>query len=401
LARRYFRTSFEPGFSTEPEKYDIPSDTPEARSWIETMEEVSKYSEVSVMASIRSPPYYMKNNLTHALIPEFEQSYYTYIRSIADIIKNRYNVTIERVSPINEPKTGITTNQNTRMTPQQLCTMIQNFNDPLISICPEKTFFWVSIFYANHGLNDTDRTNCFKACEIFGTHAYSIYTNFTSFDNFKLYYDPKQYDRTIAKPIWQMEVSSRLSNFETEQMQEAIDLASNVFNFVATMCVQRYYFGSSYTLGGSGESLIWGNEDGSLRLPKKYFAYKHFTQASQVTPLSVTTCDPATFSGTKCAQFGDKRGVFANDLDVEVALNWFGVANCKSESFCCTTDEDDWTCDETISNGTIIMPPKSVCSCEVENKADPTPSPETGGSKTYTMGNSLLVFTLLTFLLYK
>lgn len=143
-------------------------------------------------------------------------------------------------------------------------------------------------------------------------------------------------------------------------MQEALDLAINIVNFVGTTCVQRYYFWLAYTLGASGESLIWGDPHGKLILPKKYFVYKHFVQASNTIngSVEVKKCNDSEASGgLLCIQFGEKGRIMVN---TEFSQKPLGKHECSL--LCCTTEIKDNSCDNkgfTSSN----IPARSVCHC--------------------------------------
>jgi hypothetical protein len=335
----------------------------------------------------------MKTNNT--LRRDQETAYHYFIRNVTQLIKNQFGISIERVSPVNEPENIFAPWEHTDMSPDQLCSMVNTFNDSLISICPENSYFWVSEIYSESG-KGTGRPTCADACQIFGTHGYTLNVDFTSTNNFKAYYDLTAYERktTQQKPIWQTEVSSTFDNYETEEMQEAIDLAFNIANFLGVTCIQRYYFWYSYTLGASGESLTWGQYNGSLKLPKKYYAYKHNTLASQATPgpMKVTSCGPETSSKVKCIKYGEHRAVFSNNVDSNVTVNWKGAVQCISGSLCCTTNDADWGCDGNVVNATSILPSKSVCSCEIKEASLPGDS---STAKYFNVSIILLPITLI------
>ena len=63
-----------------------------------------RYPNPSIMASVWSPPYYMKDMERVSLKPEYEQLYYYYIKNITQLIHDKYGLVVERVSPVNEPE---------------------------------------------------------------------------------------------------------------------------------------------------------------------------------------------------------------------------------------------------------------------------------------------------------
>jgi hypothetical protein len=174
------------------------------------------------------------------------------------------------------------------------------------------------------------------------------------------YYDQQKYDRKVpGMPIWQTEVSSTFGRASERQMEEALDMAVNIVNFVGHTCIQRYYFWLSYTLGSSGESLIWGTDAGDLRLPKKYHTYRHFTQASFGGEKRVSKCGKENLPEVHCIKFGDNHAVFVNPLANRVP-DWNQTISCDTGSFCCTTELNDWDCSGTGSE----LPQESICSCK-------------------------------------
>jgi len=182
---------------------------------------------------------------TYELPTENEIQYLYYIRNITKIIKDKYGITIEKISPINEPENVFATWDHTNMSPTQLCKMIHDFQDPLISLCPENSYFWVSDWYKDFEVNSV---NCSTVCPIHVTHAYAPNLDSTS-PNFPLaYYDLTEYsERGTTKPIWMTEVSSTWHEADKNQMKEALDLSTNIANMIGSTCIQRYYFWYAYT----------------------------------------------------------------------------------------------------------------------------------------------------------
>jgi hypothetical protein len=164
-------------------------------------------------------------------------------------------------------------------------------------------------------------------------------------------------------------------------MKEALDLASNIVNFVGTTCVQRYYFWQMYTNGASGESLIWGrlshknknnnSQEFSLYNSKKYFGFRHFTLGSKGGPKKVLECEIIQERETSvtCLKFSNPGGKNNVTTSVIIFVNkgsdHFRVegVECLEESFlCCTTQEMDWNC---VNGKEILLPKKGICSCKI------------------------------------
>lgn len=233
--------------------------------------------------------------------------------------------------------------------------MVHDFNDSLISICPENAYFTTSVSFAT-----LSNPTCLQSCEIFGTHAYRL--TIGGQNSFRVHYDLVRRQRGILRnvPIWQTEVCSTHNNPADNQMREALDMSINIVNFVGHTCIQRYYYWLSYTLNPSGESLIWGDNNNHLTLPKKYFAYKHFTLAAHGGSKVVNKYDPQ--NSVTYLTFGDYKAVFVNNHSAAVTANWTNAVSCLSSTFFCTTDSFDWI---GSSDDEIILPAQSVCSCEI------------------------------------
>lgn len=351
ISHRLFRTSFEQQFSPSENKYEIKCTDPYICSWINIHQALSSYADIKVFASIWSPPHYMKDNLFQ-LLPEYETAFYYFIRNVTNIIKQDFGIEIEKVSPVNEPENVFAPWDHTNMRPLQLCRIIRNFNDSLISVCPENSWYSVTNAYYNF-------LGCSQPCAIKATHTYALNTDLTS-PNFKLaYYDLQIYNfRGTSGPLWMTEICSTYPDADKTQMKEAIDLAINVINFVGVTCVQRYYFYYAYTKHYSGESLIWGNEEGELYLPKKFYVYKLLVRASNTTHTSteVSNCDVNTRKIFQCIQFGDVDRVLVNKDSSEK-----GIIPNQCMSLCCVTESDNFVCFDDTQH----IPPKSVCHCAV------------------------------------
>ncbi|CAL8075017.1 unnamed protein product [Orchesella dallaii] len=370
LGIRLFRTSYEPQFSPEENKYEINCTDAFTCSWINVHRLVSTLPGVKVFASVWSPPHYMKNDF-YQLLPEYETAYLYFIKNITAIIKRDFNIEIERVSPVNEPENVFAPWDHTNMDPDQLCRIVKSYKDPLISICPENSYFWVSKIYYNFESDDPS-LNCSLYCDIKATHAYSLNMDFTSSNSMLAYYDLKRYDeRGTQGPIWMTEVSSTYRDPDETEMQEALDLATNIVNFVGVTCVQRYYFWYAFSDRSSGESLIWLNTDGSLYFPKKFYVYKLFVRASNTThtPTEVNDCGSLSFRGSQssqsanivvtleCIQFGDVDRVLVNRELTDKQLD-----HHECTMLCCVTANYDYNCTES-QHRIHSVPPKSVCHC--------------------------------------
>lgn len=288
-----------------------------------------------------------------------ERNFHYFITNVTKLIDEQFDIEIERISPVNEPENIFAPWEHLNMLPQQLCRMVNDFNDSTISLCPENSYFSTSLIFATASI-----PACLDVCTVFCTHAYQLVLGENN--NFLAHYDLTARDRIIPNhiPIWQTEVCTTSRNAVERQMQYALDLAVNIVNFVGHTCVQRYYFWLSYTLNPSGESLIWGDIDGNLTLPKSYFAYKHFTLAAASDGAKmVNKFDPIT--GVSYLTFGESKAVFVNNLNSTQTVDWTGGEGTSYVCYglICTTDHYDWNL--SPKSATIVLPPESVCSCTV------------------------------------
>lgn len=287
-----------------------------------------------------------------------EQNFHYFIKNVTKLIKDQFNIEIERISPVNEPENIFAGWEHLNMLPQQICRMVNDFNDSTISICPENSYFTTSLIFAN-----SSTPACLDSCKVFGTHAYQLVLDANN--NLNSHYDLEARDRTILNriPIWQTEVSTTLETAIENQMRDALDMATNIVNFVGHTCVQRYYLWLSYTLNPSGESLIWGDLEGKLTLPKKFFGYKHFTFAAFKGAKNVKKYDPMT--GISYLTFGESKAVFVNNLNSTETVNRTEGISHVCFGLKCTTHLDDWNL--LPKSATIVLPPESICSCILKN----------------------------------
>ncbi len=67
------------------------------------------------MASIWSAPQHMKDTTWNTLPVEQEINFLYFIRNVTALIKTKFDITIERVSPVNEPENIFAEWEHTRM----------------------------------------------------------------------------------------------------------------------------------------------------------------------------------------------------------------------------------------------------------------------------------------------
>jgi len=64
----------------------------------------TQYRDVNLIASVWSPPSHLMDKETLRLLPEMEINYYFYLKNITTLIKDTYGISIDRISPVNEPE---------------------------------------------------------------------------------------------------------------------------------------------------------------------------------------------------------------------------------------------------------------------------------------------------------
>lgn len=121
---RHFRTSIESTLSPSSDVYEIRCGSiPRICSWIDIHDEISKYENISLMGSIWSAPAYMKDTTTNTLPVDQETNFHFFIRNVTALIKTRFNITIEDVSPVNEPENFFASWEHTRMVSTNKCSL--------------------------------------------------------------------------------------------------------------------------------------------------------------------------------------------------------------------------------------------------------------------------------------
>lgn len=348
LKLRNYRTEFMPQFSKTDDSYSIDCLDSQSCSWINlhsTFSRLLNQDDISLIVAIWSPPYYMKNVL-RGLKSRYEQSYYYYLKNVTSMVQKRFGLKIDQISITNEPENLIATWDECPMSPNQLCRLMRTYNDPLMQMCPENAWYPVSQLYRDYRFGLVD---CRSACSIISSHGYELSLN--PLHNFgTVYYDLNVYSEDKQSPVWITEISSTRASSESKQMDEAIDMSISIVNFVGTTCVQRFYYWYAFTDTPSGESLIWLDQStNQLFLPKKYFAYRHFTQASYG---SIDRVDCSVSGYYYCLQFKPNgKSIWVNSSSKEKEIG----SPCN---LCCTSADYDSSCSETNT-----LPPRSICSC--------------------------------------
>lgn len=337
---RLFRTEILHEFSHQPNVIKIACESVQTCAWINVHKSFKRLPQdnVKIFASIWSPPHYMKIKLNRLAIldPRWKTGYYQYIKSVAHSIKKNFSIDFERISIVNEPDDVFAEWDHLNMSPIQLCNYVTDYNDSQLAICPETAWFFNLRLYM---LNPT----CMKSCQIIAVHGYLL-----SLKNMLVHYDTLRNSHKFDKPIWMTEISGPFVKEGEPQMQEAIDLAISIVNFVGHSCVRRYYYWLAFTSFPSGESLLWSDTNGKLIFPKKYFIYRQFSKSSHSRGRRIAhLCSTPSYY---CLQI-DNNYVFVNN-------NQEPVPTQHHLKLCCTTELFDYEC----GHHSISLPPKSVCS---------------------------------------
>lgn len=341
LGIRLFRTEILPEFSERPENIAIECHNDKSCAWIDVHYSFARFEGTKLFASIWSPPHYMKTNFSRLslLRPKWKFRYYEFIKRVAFLAETEYSLNFEKISIVNEPDDIFAMWDHLNMSPMQLCNYLDDFNDPQLRICPETAWFFnMKLFmYFN---------SCKKVCDILAAHGYSP----NLFEQ-NVHYNTQLNSHHFDRPIWMTEISGPFVQDGEPQMQEAIDLAISVINFVGYSCVSRYYYWLAFTRFPSGESLVWFDEKKSeIVLPKKYHAFKQFSRSSSFQgPVSAYSCSVPS-DDYHCLRIG-VHTIFVNDKNDPVPTS-------QHLKLCCTSELYDLEC----GHHSISLPPKSVCS---------------------------------------
>lgn len=344
LLIRYYRTEILPSFSPSQDVYRISCIDTLTCSWISLHKNISKLNNIDFFASIWSPPHYMKDVLRR-LNKEYEFAFYYFITNITQIIKSNFNITLDKISIDNEPENIFAPWEQCFMTPRQLCGLVERYNDPRLQYCTENSYFKVTRSYMSYSSRDI---SCKTACKTVVSHAYHL--SLKPPNSFKAYYDTTPRPSFTSSPFWITEVSSTFTDAFEHQIQEAIDLATSIINFVGFTCVQRYYFWLIYSHDFFGESLIW-LVDGNLYYPKKYYAFRYFTQAA-FNSKQALLCSRSNYL---CLRIGNQL-IFVNNKYNSTTI----TTTCN---LCCTTKDYDHYCTDKCNQ----LPPRSICGCALKS----------------------------------
>lgn len=348
LGIRLFRTEILHEFSRRPGEVKIRCESEQTCTWINVHRSLARLPPKSVFASIWSPPHYMKVviNKIAVLRPQWKRGYYDYIKTTANLIRKDYLIDFEQISIVNEPDDIFAAWDHLNMSPIQLCNYLLDYNDPQLRICPETAWF------INLRLFMLSRT-CRRVCEIIAVHGYLV-----NIGKQTVHYDTSANSHSFNRPIWMTEISGPFVRNGEPQMQEAIDLAISIINFVGHSCVRRYYYWLAFTTSPSGESLIWFDQNKfELVIPKKYYVYRQFSKSSYSKgPRRARLCAQDNFD---CLRF-DNNYVFVNNKNDPVPTN-------HHMRLCCTSETYDLEC----GHHSISLPPKSVCSSIDAHHSDP------------------------------
>ena len=346
LGIRYLRSEYPPSFSPSKGVYQISCVDQASCTWITMANLLSSYPDIEFFISIWQPPTYMMTNAS-SLKPEFETEYINYLGNITSQAESNYNLTISRVSFVNEPEYFDAPWAHCFMLPAQVCRLARSMVDPRMKVCPETAYFWMAKSYLIEG-------QCDGACSIVATHGYKPWVRGFATGNpqIRVHFDLDVNENDLAQPVWITELASTLTETEIpNEMDFALDLASSLANFVGSTCVQRVYHWLAYTETSSSESLIWSVNGTSLLKPKKYYAFRHFTRSAAPGNRTVSTCSTRSYT---CLTFDDQV-IYINKRRRSVKLS---TRRPSPEAICCTEPNSDHKCYQKPTE----LPAKSICS---------------------------------------
>lgn len=245
---------------------------------------LSKYGFDHVIGNCNSAPAWLKTNGQHnnggTLISGQEDEYSEFLVTFIQGMKRRYGIEVTAISPTNEPDYMVPY-ESMNTTPGQLSSILTNLHQRLIReslshvqiISPE--CFRVE---SNNPANSTTHyiTSMFGAApvsaavDIVATHTYADKNHNANWNRLKV--------ASANKPIWVTE-SSNLHSTDQSMTDAAhyIKWILRGFNEggITAYMVHLFYEEADNTDGYS--SLVAWTPTGQIILPKRYFAFQHFS----------------------------------------------------------------------------------------------------------------------------
>ena len=237
-----------------------------------------------VIGNCNSAPSWLKTNGQHnnggTLINGGEPEYSEFLIAFLEGMKSRYNIDVTAISPTNEPDYEVAY-ESMNTTPSQLSSIILNLNGRLTSaqldhvkiISPE-------CFRVENSNNNSNSTTNYinsmftnpaieAAIDVVATHTYADAQHNANWSSLKL--------AAQNKPVWVTE-SANLNSTDQSMTDAAnyIKWMLRGFNEGGMTAYMMHLFYEEADASGYSSLVAW-DENETIILPKRYHAFKHFS----------------------------------------------------------------------------------------------------------------------------
>jgi O-glycosyl hydrolase len=283
-----------------------------------------------VIGNCNSAPGWLKTNGQHnnggTLIEGGEPEFSEFLIAFLQGMKSRYNIDVTAISPTNEPDYEVSY-ESMNTTPSELSSIILNLNGRLTSaeldhvkiISPE-------CFRVENSNNNSNSTTNYinsmftspsveAAVDVVATHTYADAQHNANWNSLKL--------AAQNKPVWVTE-SANLNSTDQSMTDAAnyIKWMLRGFNEGGMTAYMMHLFYEEADAGGYSSLVAW-DENGTIILPKRYHAFKHF---SNLIKKGYRVIDSQTIEGDIMV------GSFISPDQTKIILQLFNEGNSQDFS---------------------------------------------------------------------
>lgn len=283
-----------------------------------------------VIGNCNSAPGWLKTNGQHnnggTLISGGESEYSEFLIAFLQGMKSRYNIDVTAISPTNEPDYEVSY-ESMNTSPSELSSIILNLNGRLTSaeldhvkiISPE-------CFRVENSNNNSNSTTNYinsmftnpsveAAVDVVATHTYADAQHNANWNGLKL--------AAQNKPVWVTE-SANLNSTDQSMTDAAnyIKWMLRGFNEGGMTAYMMHLFYEEADAGGYSSLVAW-DENGTIILPKRYHAFKHF---SNLIKKGYRVIDSQTIEGDIMV------GSFISPDQTKIILQLFNEGNSQDFS---------------------------------------------------------------------
>ena len=283
-----------------------------------------------VIGNCNSAPGWLKTNGQHnnggTLISGGESEYSEFLIAFLQGMKSRYNIDVTAISPTNEPDYEVSY-ESMNTSPSELSSIILNLNGRLTSaeldhvkiISPE-------CFRVENSNNNSNSTTNYinsmftnpsveAAVDVVATHTYADAQHNANWNSLKL--------AAQNKPVWVTE-SANLNSTDQSMTDAAnyIKWMLRGFNEGGMTAYMMHLFYEEADAGGYSSLVAW-DANGTIILPKRYHAFKHF---SNLIKKGYRVIDSQTIEGDIMV------GSFISPDQTKIILQLFNEGNSQDFS---------------------------------------------------------------------